>query len=126
MSAEALGHSQGGVSIKIHLRAEGKGKPLTILITAGQQHEQTVFEALMEQGAVKRPGRGPRIRPKRVVGDKEYSSTHMRRYLRKRGIGVVIPHRKDEHTARPATLCGREPDGGQRVGQRPLGTYSAD
>ena len=97
-----MGRSQGGFSTKIHLRAEGKGKPLTILITAGQRHEQTVFEALMEQGAVKRPGRGrPRIRPKRVVGDKGYSSTHMRRYLRKRGIGVVIPHRKDEHCRGP-------------------------
>jgi|SRR5579864_8514706 len=32
----------------------------------------------------------------RVVGDKGYSSTHIRRYLRQRGMGVVIPRRKDE------------------------------
>ena len=97
MRAEALGRSQGGFSTKIHLRAEGKGKPMTILITAGQRNEQTVFEPLMESGAVKRAGRGrPRLRPKRVVGDKGYSSTHIRQYLRKRGIGVVIPRRSNE------------------------------
>ena len=57
---------------------------------------------LPTQGAVKRPGRGrPRIRPKRVVGDKAYSGRHIRRYLRRRGIGVVIPHRKDEHCRGP-------------------------
>jgi transposase len=79
------------------VRAEGRGKPLAILITAGQRHEQSAFEALMEQGAVRRRGRGrPRIRPRRVVGDKGYSSTRIRRYLRQRGIGVVIPRRKDE------------------------------
>jgi len=92
-----LGRSQGGFSTKIHVRAEGRGKPLTILITAGQRHEQTAFEALMEQGAVKRRGRGrPRLRPRRVVGDKGYSSNHIRSYLRQRGIGSVIPRRTDE------------------------------
>ena len=70
---------------------------MTILITAGQRNEQTVFVPLMETGAVKRVGRGrPRIRPKRVVGDKGYSSTTIRRYLRRRGIGVVIPRRSNE------------------------------
>ena len=97
MSAEALGRSQGGFSTKIHLRAEGTGKPMTIVITAGQQNEQTVFAPLLETGAVKRVGRGrPRIRPQRVVGDKGYSSTTIRRYLRRRGIGVVIPRRSNE------------------------------
>ena len=84
------------------MRAEGRGKPLTILITAGQRHEQSAFDALMEQGAVLRRGRGrPRIRPRRIVGDKGYSSKRIRRYLRRRGIGVVIPRRKDERRRGP-------------------------
>lgn len=58
---EALGKSQGSFSTKLHLRAEGKGKPMTFVLTAGQRHEATKLEALMEQGAVKRVGRG---RPK--------------------------------------------------------------
>jgi transposase len=66
-------------------------------LSAGQRHEQEVFEALLEQGQVKRPKQGrPRIRPKRVVGDKGYSSKKIRRYLRRRGIGAVIPRQKRE------------------------------
>jgi transposase len=51
----------------------------------------------MEQGAVKRAGRGrPRLRPKRVVGDKGYSSRQVRRYLAQRGIQPVIARRANE------------------------------
>jgi transposase len=70
---------------------------MRLLLTAGQRHEQSVFEPLMEGGAVKRRGRGrPRQRPKRVAGDKGYSSRKVRRYLRRRGIRAIIPRRKDE------------------------------
>jgi hypothetical protein len=44
---------------------------VTFLLTAGQCHESTVFERLMEQGAVKRVGAGrARVRPQRVAADK--------------------------------------------------------
>jgi transposase len=94
---QALGRSRGGFSTKIHLRAEGCGKPVVFTLTAGQRHEQEVFEDLLEEGYVKRPRQGrPRIRPKRVVGDKGYSSCKARRYLQRRGIGAVIPRRTYE------------------------------
>jgi hypothetical protein len=35
-----------------HLRAEGVGKLMTLLVTAGQRHEQPQFVPLMEHGAV--------------------------------------------------------------------------
>ena len=54
VKAEALGRSRGGFSTKIHLWAEGIGKPMAILITPGQRNEQTVFAPLMETGAVTR------------------------------------------------------------------------
>jgi transposase len=89
------------VSTKVHVRAEGRGKPMVLLLTAGQRHEQTVFEALMEAGAVRRPGRGrPRQRPKRVAGDKGYSGKRLRRYLRRRGIGAVIARQRRERRTR--------------------------
>jgi len=92
-----LGRSQGGFSTKLHVRAEGGGKLLTFVLTPGQRHEATAFERLMERGAVKRPGRGrPRRRPRRVVGDKGYSSRKIRRYLRRRGIRVTIPRKQNE------------------------------
>jgi transposase len=100
--AEALGRSQGGFSTKIHLRVEGQGKPMTFRLTAGERHEATQFEPLMEQGAVKRLGFGrPKLRPKRVVGDKAYSSGKIRRYLRRRGIRITIPRRRNERRTGP-------------------------
>ena len=89
--------SRGGFSTKIHVRCEGKGKPVCFLLTAGQQNECTVLEALMEEGSIKRAGRGrPRRLPGRVVGDKGYSSTKIRRYLRAHGVRYTIPRRLDE------------------------------
>jgi transposase len=56
----------------------------------------------METGAVKRGGRGrPRIRPDRVAGDKGYSGRKIRRYLRRRGIGIVIPRQRRKRRRGP-------------------------
>jgi transposase len=97
----ALGWSRGGFSTKLHLRTERGGKPLVLLLTAGERHEQSVFEPLMERGAVKRPGRGrPKQRPRCVVGDKGYSSGKVRSYLRRRGVRAVIPRKQNELTQR--------------------------
>lgn len=96
--AEALGRSQGGFSTKIHVRAEGGGHPITFVVTAGQRHESVVFEALMEQGAIKRVGGGrPKRHPQRLVADKGYSSRKIRLYLRQHGIRVTIPHKRNEY-----------------------------
>jgi transposase len=48
-------------------------------------------------GAVHRPHGGrPRLRPRRVAADTGYSSPTARGRLRRRGIGGVIPTRKDQ------------------------------
>ena len=75
---------------------------MTVVLTPGQRHEATVFERLLEQGAVRRPGRGrPRLRPKRVVGDKGYTGRARRAYCRRRGIRHTIPRRRDERRTGP-------------------------
>jgi transposase len=94
---EALGRSQGGVSTKLHLRAEGGGKPIVAVLTGGERHEQIALEALLDGGVIRRPGRGrPRRRPRRVAGDKGYSSPTARHRLRRRGIRPVIPSKSNE------------------------------
>ena len=81
---------------------EGRGKPVAFVLTPGQRHEATVFEELMTEGAVKRPGRGrPRIRPGRVCGDKGYSSRKIRAYLRRQGIRYTIPRKTNERRTGP-------------------------
>ena len=49
------------------------------------------------QGTVRRPGRGrPRLRPRRVAGDKAFTGRPVRSFLHRRGIGAVIPTQKKE------------------------------
>ncbi len=96
-AGEALGRSRGGFSTKIHVRAERRGKPLVLLVSAGERHDQMLFEPLMQQGWIKREGRGrPRHRPSRLVGDKGYSSRRIRTWLRRHGIRHTIPHKRNE------------------------------
>jgi transposase len=80
---------------------------MTYRLTAGQRQEATQVPAWLEQGAVKRPGRGrPRLRPDRAGGDKGYTGRPIRTSLRRRGIGAVIPRRKNE--SRRGTRFDRE------------------
>lgn len=75
---------------------------MTIALTPGQRHEVTAFETLMQQGAVKRPGRGrPRLRPGRIVGDKGYNSGKIRGFAHRYGIRTTIPHKCNEHRTGP-------------------------
>jgi transposase len=56
----------------------------------------------MEQGAVKRRGPGrPKRRPRRLVGDKAYSSRAIRQYLRRHGTRITIPRKCNEQRTGP-------------------------
>ncbi len=56
-----------------------------------------MLPALLARGAARRPGRGrPRLRPRRVAGDKAYTGRPVRSFLRGRGIGAVIPTQRGE------------------------------
>ncbi len=75
---------------------------MTFVVTAGQRHESVAFARVMEQGAVKRPGRGrPRQCPKRLVADKGDSNRKIRRSLRRRGIRYTIPRKRNERRTGP-------------------------
>lgn len=51
----------------------------------------------METGAVRRSTGHLRLRPKRLMADKGYTSAMFRKYLHQRNIRCTIPHRKNEH-----------------------------
>lgn len=73
---------------------------MTFVLTPGQDHEAPIFEKLLNSGALNRPGCGrPKCRPKRMAGDKGYSSRTIRALLRRRGIRITIPHKSNERTA---------------------------
>jgi transposase len=98
---EAVGRSRGGLTTKVHLRADGHGRPVAMLLTAGHRHDTTAFIPLLQASRVKRPGRGrPRSRPQRIVADKGHTSRHIRRYCRQHGISTVIPVRRNQRPNR--------------------------
>lgn len=75
---------------------DGCGTPLTVEVTAGQVHESTQVESVMDGIAIpQRLGR-PRTRPKKLAADKGYSVPRVRDWLRARGIKPVIPHKSNE------------------------------
>ncbi|WP_338017884.1 IS5 family transposase [Streptomyces adustus] len=108
----ALGRSRGGLTTKIHLACDGKGRPLAILLTPGQRNDGICARPLLERIRVPRTGPGrPRCRPDQVVADKAYSSRGFRAYLRRRGIAHTIPEKKDQkrHRHNRGRRGGRPP-----------------
>ena len=84
----------------MHLRAEGGGKPLVLLLSGGERHESLYVDALLAGGRVRRAGPGrPRGRPTQLVGDRGYSYPTVRRALARRHIRAVIPRRSDQRPA---------------------------
>ncbi|QES45443.1 IS5 family transposase [Streptomyces venezuelae] len=98
---ECLGRSRGGFTTKIHLAADGRCRPLTVVLTPGHYGDGPQLERVLGQISVPRSGVGrPRSRPDHVLADKAYTSRKNRRYLRRRGIRHTIPERLDQQRHR--------------------------
>ncbi|WP_404817403.1 transposase [Streptomyces pharetrae] len=52
----ALGRSRGGLTTKVHLACDGRGRPLAFLITPGQRHDNICAQALLDRVRVPRTG----------------------------------------------------------------------
>lgn len=117
---QALGRSRGGLTTKIHLAVDGRGLPLSIVLTPGNINDATAFGQVLDGIRVPRALRGrPRTTPERVVGDKAYSSKAIRRLLRRRGVVATIPERRDQvaNRRRRGALGGR-PAGFDKLADR--------
>lgn len=83
---------------------DGQGLPLAVEVTAGQVHDSTRIESVMDHISIVQPLGPPRKRPERLAGDKGYSYPRIRKWLRDHGIQAVIPQRDDQranHRGRP-------------------------
>lgn len=61
---EGLGRSCGGFTSKLHLSADGRCRPLSLVVTGGQRADCTQFGPVLEKIRVPRPGPGrPRSKP---------------------------------------------------------------
>ena len=96
---EALGRSRGGLTSKIHLAVDGRGLPMSAILTPGQAGDSPQLLPLLDRIAVGRDGPGrPRTRPDRVLADKAYSRPSTRAAMRQR----ACPTPKGPDTALPA------------------------
>lgn len=98
---EGLGRSRGGFTTKLHLSADGRCRPLSLVVTPGQRADCTQFKPVLEKIRVPKLGPGrPRKNPDSIAADKAYSNGPYRDYLRRRGIRHTIPEKIDSQTAR--------------------------
>jgi transposase len=92
----------------VHLSCDGKGRPLSVILTAGQRNDGTQLFAVLDAIRVPRSGGGrPRKRPDRLLADRGYGKGLYRRELRARGIPHTIPEERFDHRQRRAGLPGR-------------------
>ncbi|MFE1453394.1 IS5 family transposase [Streptomyces olivaceoviridis] len=98
---EGPGRSRGGFTTKLHLSADGRCRPLSLIVTPGQRAHCTQFKPVLEKIRVPRIGPGrPRKKPESLAADKAYSNGPCREYLRRRGIRHTIPEKTDSQAAR--------------------------
>lgn len=75
---QAIGRSRGGLSTKIHIAVDALGNPVRLLLTAGQVHDSTQAEALIEG-----------FPAKHVIADKAYDADRIRAFLTFRADAVI-------------------------------------
>lgn len=78
---QAIGQSRGGRTSKLHALSDGLGRPLALLLTAGNINDISVARALLQ-----------RVGPvRRLIADRGYDANHLRRFLAERRAEAVIP-----------------------------------
>lgn len=109
---EWLGHSRGGRTSKVHTCADGKLRPLSLVITAGQRNDAPWLEKVLDDIHVPRLAQGrARKRPPRLRLDRAYSYKKQRQVLRRRGIRCISPECEDakKHRLAKGAKGGRPP-----------------
>ena len=85
---------------------EGRGLPITVEITPGQQHETTMLEPMLDSVWITGKPGPPRRRSSVVSGDKGYDSEAVREAIEQRGLTPLIPHRKNQDDTYPERAVG--------------------
>lgn len=86
---------------------DGEGVPLGKHLDSASLSEVELVETTLKQVAVPRPGPGrPRSKPHRLIYDRAADCDPLRRRLKRRGIELICPHRKNR--VKPPTQDGRK------------------
>jgi transposase len=95
---------RGKQGSKLHLAGERGGLPLSVVLSAANANDATMFEALLDDiPAIRMPTGRESRRPTKVHADKAYDHRRCRAYLPRRGIRPRIARRRIE----PSDRLGR-------------------
>jgi transposase len=92
---------RGKAGSKLHLAGERGGLPISVILSAANAHDSSMFEAVLDDiPPIRMPTGRRRCRPGKVHADKAYDHGRCRAYLRARGIRPRIARRGIESSAR--------------------------
>jgi transposase len=86
---QALGRSRGGFTTKIHVNVDALGNPLRFILTAGQRHDITQADALIEDYDFER-----------VIADRSYDADDFLLLIAQLEAEAVIPPAKNRKVKR--------------------------
>jgi transposase len=87
---EDLGRSRGGLTSKIHVLVDGRGRPLCYLLSPGQAADCRHAETLLEGVAAAC-----------LIGDRAYDTDAIRAWCAEHGIEAVIPAKRNRKVPIP-------------------------
>ena len=96
----AVGKTKRGKGTKWMVLVDGQGLPLGVRLESASPGEATLAEATLKEVRVPRAKGRPRQKPKRVIADRAYDSDPLRERLKKRGIELIAPYRKNNKQRR--------------------------
>jgi transposase len=80
-----MGRSRGGLTTKIHALVDAEGRPIDLILTAGQTHDGKPATAMLET-----------LRPNAILlADRAYDSDAIRDLAAERGAWANIPPKKN-------------------------------
>src|SRR5919205_1074616 len=85
-SRRCLRRLRGGLSTKIHVRADAKGRPLAFALTGGEAHDITGVDELMAAWD---------WLPQSLLADKGYDADPFREGLLIHGVNPIIPFKSN-------------------------------
>lgn len=95
-SLQALGRCRGGFATKIHFLCDGKGQPLTAVLSPAQDHESQYLEPVIETTELSGFDSNEQVLPAKLAGDKGYRAAWIDDWLLERQIEPVIPSKSNE------------------------------
>jgi transposase len=96
----AVGKTKRGKGTKWMVLVDGQGLPLGVRLESASPSEVTLAEATLDEVRVPRRKGRPQQKPERVIADRGYDSDPLRQRLKKRGIELIAPYRKNNQGRR--------------------------